>query len=79
MPDETNSASSQALGRYLDARREYVSLYKKAMPVDNAKLIERDRELGRLERKLAEAAAEAGIDWEADLRKHGARQAKSLP
>lgn len=73
MPDEINSASSQALGRYLALRNEYVRLYKKATPVDNAKLVQRDQELTRLRRKLAPAATEAEIDLEADLRKHGVR------
>jgi hypothetical protein len=69
MPDEINSGFSQALGRYRDALREYVSLYKKATPVDNAKLIQRDREMTRLQRKLAEAAEPLGIDWKADVQK----------
>lgn len=73
MPDEINSPFSQALGRYRDALQAYVTLYKKAMPVGEAKLAERERELARLERELAEAAAEADMDWEADLRRHGAR------
>jgi hypothetical protein len=49
MPDEINSAFSQAIGQYRDLRREYVSLYKKATPADNAKLIERDREMTHLQ------------------------------
>lgn len=69
MPDEINSASSQALGRYRDARMEYVTLYKMATPVDSAKLVQRDREMTRLEGKLAGAAEPLGIDWEADVKK----------
>ncbi len=75
MPDELNSAFSQALGRYRDARSEYVSLYKKATPVDPAKVNERDRELTRLRQKLAVAAKPLepfGVDWKADLKELGA-------
>lgn len=69
MPDEINSPFSQALGRYRDARRDYVSLYKKATPVKNAELVQRDRDMTRLERELAEAAEPLGIDWKADVQK----------
>ena len=69
MPDEINSAFSHALGRYRDLLSEYAALYKKATPVDSAKLIQRDREMTRLQRKLAGAAEPLGIDWKADVKK----------
>jgi hypothetical protein len=69
MTDEINSPLSQAIGRYHDARRRYVSLYKKATPVHEAELNKRDREMDRLQQELAEASEPLGIDWKADVQK----------
>ena len=69
MPDEINSARSQAIGRYHDVRNKYVSLYKMAKPLKESELVQRDRDLDTLRRKLAEAAEPLGIDWKADVQR----------
>ncbi len=67
-----SNPNDQLIGGYRDLLTEYVTLYKKAAPRDETKSLQRERDLVRLTRKLAEVAREIGADYKEDLRKRGA-------